>query len=125
MTTKDYQRKSPLAIFLSYFKRHRKLFLVDVLCAVLVAAVDLAFPLVTRSALYNMLPNKMFALFFTVIGALIGCYVLRSVFLYIIAYIGHTFGIRVEADIRADLFKHMQSMSYDFYDRNRTAAAAV
>lgn len=120
MTTKDYQRKSPLAIFLSYFKRHRKLFLVDVLCAVLVAAVDLAFPLVTRSALYNMLPNKMFALFFTVIGALIGCYVLRSVFLYIIAYIGHTFGIRVEADIRADLFKHMQSMSYDFYDRNRT-----
>ncbi len=120
MTTKDYQRKSPLAIFFSYFKRHWKLFLVDVMCAVLVAGIDLTFPLVTRSALYNMLPNQMYKLFFTVIVALIGCYVLRSVFYYIIAYIGHTFGIRVEADIRADLFKHMQKQSYDFYDRNRT-----
>ncbi len=120
MTTKDYQRKSPLAIFFSYFKRHWKLFLVDVMCAVLVAGIDLTFPLVTRSALYNMLPNQMYKLFFTVIVALIGCYLLRSVFYYIIAYIGHTFGIRVEADIRADLFKHMQKQSYDFYDRNRT-----
>lgn len=120
MTVQDYRRKSPIAIFLSYFKRHWKLFLVDILCAVLVAAVDLAFPLVTRSALYNMLPNRMFAVFFTVMAALIGCYVLRSVLLYLIAYIGHTFGIRVEADIRADLFKHMQSQSYEFYDRNRT-----
>jgi len=120
MTVQDYRRKSPIAIFLSYFKRHWRLFLTDVLCAVLVAAVDLAFPLVTRSALYNMLPNRMFATFFVVIAALVGCYVLRSVFLYIIAYIGHTFGIRVEADIRADLFRQMQRQSYEFYDRNRT-----
>ena len=48
MTTKDFQRKSPLVIFLSYFRRHRKLFAIDVLCAVLIAAIDLAFPLVTH-----------------------------------------------------------------------------
>ena len=68
MTTKDFQRKSPLMIFLSYFKNHKKLFFMDILCAVCIAGVDLLFPLVTRSALYDMLPNKMFATFFTIMA---------------------------------------------------------
>ena len=120
MTTKDFQRKSPLMIFLSYFKNHKKLFFVDVMCAVGIAAIDLLFPLVTRSALYDMLPEKMYQTFFTVMIAVLCCYVLRSVLQFIVAYFGHTFGIRVEADIRKDLFTHMQEMSFDFYDRNRT-----
>ena len=71
MTTKDYQRKSPLMIFLSYFKNHKGLFAVDVLCAVGIAAVDLLFPLVTRSALYDMLPNQMYRTFFTVMAVVV------------------------------------------------------
>ena len=120
MTIKDFQRKSPLMIFLSYFKNHKKLFFIDVLCAVGIAAIDLLFPLVTRSALYDMLPGKMYQTFFTVMIAVLCCYVMRSVLQFIVAYLGHTFGIRVEADIRQDLFTHMQEMSFDFYDRNRT-----
>ena len=120
MTPKDYQRKNPLSIFLGYFKRHKGLFLVDISCAVLIAAVDLAFPLVTRSALYNMLPNNMFGTFFVVMGAMLLAYGLRAFLNYIVCYFGHTFGIRVEADIRADLFSHMQDLNHDFYDRNRT-----
>ena len=122
MTTKDYQKKSPLLIFLSYFCNHKKLFAIDVTCAVLIAAVDLAFPLVTRSALYDMLPGQMYRTFFTVMIAVVCSYVLRSFLQYIVAYYGHTFGIRVEADIRKDLFRHMQEMSFDFYDQNRTGA---
>ena len=120
MTPKDYQKKRPLSIFLGYFKRHWKLFAVDITCAVLIAAIDLAFPLITRSALYDMLPGKMYQLFFVVMAVALGCYLLRSFLSYIVAYYGHTFGIRVEADIRADLFRKMQSMSFDYYDRNRT-----
>ncbi len=120
MTTKDYQRKSPIAIFLRYFKNHKRLFAIDVLCAVLIAGIDLLFPLVTRSALYDMLPGQMYRTFFVVMAAVVVCYVLRSFLNYIVAYYGHTFGIRVEADIRKDLFTHMQDMSFDFYDRNRT-----
>ncbi|MBE6980074.1 MAG: ABC transporter ATP-binding protein [Ruminococcaceae bacterium] len=122
MTTKDYQKKSPLVIFLSYFMNHKGLFAVDLLCAVLIAAIDLMFPLVTRSALYDMLPGQMYRTFFTVMVAVVGCYVLRSFLQFIVAYYGHTFGIRVEADIRKDLFRHMQEMSFDFYDQNRTGA---
>ena len=120
MTTEDFRRKSPLVIFLSYFKPHKKLFILDVLCATLIAAIDLAFPLVTRSALYEMLPGKMYQLFFTVMALVVVSYLLRSYLQFVVAYYGHTFGIRVEADIRADLFRKMQEMSVDFYDRNRT-----
>jgi len=120
VTTKDFQTKSPLVIFLSYFKNHKKLFAIDVLCAVLISAIDLTFPLVTRSALYDMLPGQMYRTFFTVMIAVVCCYVLRSFLQFIVAYYGHTFGIRVEADIRKDLFRHMQEMSFDFYDQNRT-----
>ena len=120
MTREDFKKRSPLMIFLSYFKRHWKLFLVDILCAVGIAAVDLSFPLVTRSALYQMLPNQMYKTFFTVMIVVLCCYVLRSVLNFIVAYFGHTFGIRVEADIRKDLFGKLQEMSFDFYDQNRT-----
>ena len=120
MTTKDFQRKSPLSIFLSYFKNHKKLFAIDVSCAVGIAAIDLAFPLVTRSALYDMLPNQLYRTFFTVMAIVVCSYLLRSILNFTVAYLGHTFGIRVEADIRRDLFRHMQELSFDFYDQNRT-----
>ena len=120
MTTKDFQTRSPIRIFLSYFKSHRRMFLFDLLCACLIAAVDLAFPLVTRSALYELLPNNLYGTFFTVVLVMLGCYVLRSVLQFLVGYYGHTFGIRVEADIRADLFRHIQTLGFDFYDRNRT-----
>ena len=120
MTTEEYRKKSPIAVFLSYFKNHKGLFIVDVLCAVGIAGIDLMFPLVTRSALYDMLPGQMYRTFFTVMIAVVLFYVLRSVLNFVVAYFGHTFGIRVEADIRRDLFRHMQELSFDFYDHNRT-----
>ena len=120
MTTQDFQRKKPLMIFLSYFKNHKKLFAIDIGCAALIALIDLMFPMITRSALYDMLPGQMYKTFFTVMVIVVACYLLRTFLNYIVCYYGHTFGIRVEADIRADLFKHMQEMSFDFYDQNRT-----
>ena len=120
MTTEEYRKKKPLAIFLHYFKNHRRLFAIDITCALLIALIDLAFPLVTRASLYDLLPNGKYGLFFGLMAGCLAFYILRSFLNYIVCYYGHTFGIRVEADIRADLFRHMQEMSYDFYDANRT-----
>jgi len=120
MKTIDFKKKSPLMIFLSYFKNHKKLFAVDILCACGIAAIDLTFPLVTRTALYIWLPNEVYRTFFVVMSVMVACYLLRSLLNFTVAYFGHTFGIRVEADIRRDLFHHLQGMSFDFYDRNRT-----
>ena len=120
MNTKFYQEHGLLRIFLSYFKPHRKLFAMDMLCALLVAAVDLAFPLVSRTAMNDLLPQAAYRTFFIVMGVMALAYLLRAVLYYVICYWGHTFGIRVEADIRRDLFSHMQTLGYEFYDHNRT-----
>ena len=122
MTTEEYRKKRPLAIFLHYFKNHRQLFAVDITCALLIALIDLAFPLVTRASLYDLLPNGKFGVFFALMGTCLAFYVLRSFLNYIVCYYGHTFGIRVEADIRRDLFRHMQELDFGYYDRNRTGA---
>ena len=120
MTTQDFQKKSPLAIFLSYFKNHKKLFAIDIGCAFGISLIDMSFPLVTRKALYDLLPNQKFRVFFIIMAVVAAFYVLRAGLNYIVTYLGHTFGIRVEADIRRDLFRHMQELSFDFYDQNRT-----
>ena len=107
-------------MFLRYFKLHMKLFVIDIICAVMVALIDLAFPLVSRYAMKNMLPNKEYRLFFILMISMIGFYVLRSVCQYVMTYWGHTFGTYVEADLRNDLFQHLQTLDFDFYDQNRT-----
>ena len=120
MTTKDFQSRSELSIFLSYFKPHLRLFLLDIFSALMIAVIDLAFPFVTRWCLYTLIPDNNWKTFWTVMALVAVVYVLRSVFTYVIAYWGHGFGVWVETDIRRDLFRHMQELGYDFYDQNRT-----
>ncbi len=120
MTTRDFQTRSPMRIFLSYFRPHRGLFLLDMTCAFFISLVDLAFPLISRTAMYHWLPDKRYSVFFTVMAIVLIAFVIRSILFFVVCYWGHTFGIRVEADIRRDLFAHMQELGFDFYDKNRT-----
>ena len=122
MTTKDYQERSALRIFLSYFKPHRGLFFLDMVCALVIALIDLAFPYISRWCMYELLPQSAYRTFFAVMGAVGIAFAVRAVLTYIIGYYGHTFGILVEADIRRDLFEHMQELDFGYYDRNRTGA---
>ena len=109
-----------MRLFVSYFETLKKLFILDMSCAFLVAAIDVAFPLVSRFAMYELLPGKLYQTFFTVMTITLIAFLLRSIFYYVITYLGHRFGILVEADIREDLYRHFQVLDFDFYDRNRT-----
>ena len=120
MTTRDFQTRKPLSILLSYFKPHRGLFILDLVCATIVALIDLAFPLVTRRSMYDLLPNQQYQTFFLVMAAMMAAFLVRALLYYVIAYWGHTFGILVEADIRRDLFTHVQELDVSFFDHNRT-----
>ena len=122
MTTKDYRERSALRIFLSYFKPHRGLFILDMICALMIALIDLAFPYISRWCMYELLPQSAYRTFFVAMGAVGIAFAVRAVLTYIIGYYGHTFGILVEADIRRDLFEHMQELDFGYYDRNRTGA---
>ncbi len=120
MTTRDYQTKSALRVFLSYFRPHWKLFLMDLCCAFLISIIDLAFPYVSRMCMERLLPERLYTTFFLIMGIFLALYFLRALLQYVVCYWGHTFGIRVEADIRRDLFTHIQTLSFGFYDKNRT-----
>lgn len=120
MTTKEFQQKSSLQIFLSYFKPHKKLFIMDLCCALMISIIDLAFPYVSRWCMYELLPKSAYQTFFAVMAVVFAAFLLRALLTYVICYWGHTFGILVEADIRRDLFRHMQELSFDYFDRNRT-----
>ena len=120
MNTQDFQQKSALQIFLSYFRPHRKLFIMDLACALMISMIDLAFPAVSRWCMYELLPQSAYKTFFAVMAVVFAAFLLRALLTYVICYWGHTFGILVEADIRRDLFRHMQELSFDYFDRNRT-----
>lgn len=120
MTTREFQDRSLIRIFAAYFKPHRRLFFLDMTCALLITIIDLVFPYVSRWCMYELLPKSAYATFFTVMAVVFAAFALRAGLNYIIAYYGHTFGILVEADIRRDLFRHMQELSFGYYDRNRT-----
>ena len=120
MTTKDYQNKSMMQIFLHFFKPHMGLFILDMVCALIVSLIDLAYPLISRWAMYELLPQNAYTTFFAVMGIVVLAYFVRAGLYFIITYWGHTFGIRVEADIREALFCHMQALGFDYFDQNRT-----
>ena len=120
MATRDFHRQSLLGIFVSYFRPHMKLFLMDMVCALTISIIDLSFPFVSRICMNELIPESRYTAFFTVIAILLLAYLLRSVMQYIVCYWGHTFGVLVEADIRKDLFTHLQTLSFGFYDKNRT-----
>lgn len=117
---KDFKNKSDMRIFVSYFRAHSGLFILDMSCALMISLIDLAFPYISRWCMYTLLPGHIYKVFWTVMAIVFAAYVLRAFLTYIIAYWGHTFGIYVEADIRRDLFTHIQELSFGYFDSNRT-----
>ena len=105
---------------MAYVFAHKGLFAIDMVCALAVAAIDLIFPYVSRTAMNTLLPQKLFTAFFTVMALMIAAYFLKSVLYYIITVVGHRMGVLTESDMRRDIFTHMQDLSCSFYDKNRT-----
>ena len=117
--TIDFSR-SKLSIFASYIRPHSGAFALDMGLSLAVALVDLAFPYITRQSMNRLLPQGLFSVFFAVMAVLLASYLLRAWFQYLITIVGHRMGTLVEADMRRDVFTHMQSLSFSFFDRNRT-----
>ena len=119
MKTIDYE-KSKLSIFAAYIRPHKAAFVLDMMLSLFMALVDLTFPYLTRHSMNTLLPEKKFMVFFVVMGALFISYLLRAWFQYLITIIGHRMGTLVEADMRRDVFTHIQTLSFSFFDKNRT-----
>ncbi len=116
---KDF-KKHPFLTFASYYKPHRRLFYIDMACALFSCTANLAFPYATRYSLQTLLPDNKFGAFFAVMGILALAYLLSALCNYVITYLGHLMGVRIEADMRTDVLTHIQTLSFSFFDKNRT-----
>ena len=113
-------RRGALREFAAFYKPHLGLFTLDMLCALIMALVDILFPVVTRRVLYDYIPNQLMRTFVLVMLAMLALFLLRTAAQWFVAYLGHMMGVRIEADMRSAIFAHMQKLGFSFYDKNRT-----
>ena len=116
----DYKNSGTIKLFVQHYKGHLGLFSLDMLCALAVSAIDLLFPYFSKRSMEMYLPNYMFRTFFTVMGIFILAYILKAFLYFIITYWGHRMGTFIEADLRDELFGHIEKLSFSFFDKNRT-----
>lgn len=106
--------------FFSYYKPHRRLFLIDFFSAIVVALLELAFPLAVQWFIDGLLPSGDWNKVVTVSFLLLLVYLLSTFLHYIVSYLGHKLGINIETDMRRELFEHVQRQSFSFFDNTKT-----
>ncbi|MTK12615.1 MAG: ABC transporter ATP-binding protein [Clostridiaceae bacterium] len=110
--------------FIGYYKPYKNMFFMDMFCALILSAIDLVFPIIVRYMLNDVYTNKtsdQIIKFVVLIGvALLAMYIIRYFCQYYITSWGHIMGAKMEADMRSDIFNHLQKLSFSYYDNNNT-----
>ena len=106
--------------FISYYRPHKLIFTLDMLASLLVALVGIVYPIITREMLNELIPNKQYRMIvFAGIGLLL-LYIVRMLLNFFIQYYGHVMGVRMQAQMRSDMFRHLEKLPYSFYDNHET-----
>ncbi|WP_139991095.1 ABC transporter ATP-binding protein [Paenibacillus paridis] len=106
--------------FFAYYKPYKKLFLLDFCCAVLLAVLELCFPLAVSYVIDTLLPDENWGLILSACAILLVVYVINTILSYVVTYWGHMLGINIETDMRKKLFDHVQKLSFRFFDNTKT-----
>ncbi|MBE6935323.1 MAG: ABC transporter ATP-binding protein [Ruminococcaceae bacterium] len=106
--------------FIRYYRPHRKLFALDMGASLIVALIGIVYPIVTRTMLNDLIPNRQYKMIVYFGLILLGIYILRMLLNYFIQYQGHMMGVRMQAEMRSDMFRHLEKLPYSFYDNNET-----
>ncbi|EHK2335645.1 ABC transporter ATP-binding protein [Clostridium perfringens] len=106
--------------FIRYYKPYKKLFILDLLAAFLVSACDLFYPMITRNIINDVIPNKQINLLFVFAIVLTLIFLIKAGLNYFMQYWGHVVGVRMQADMRRDLFDKLQDMPNKYFDNNKT-----
>ncbi len=108
--------------FFSYYRPHMGLFIIDMICAFLVAVCNLFFPFVTGNIISVYIPDKRLDLVLVWCGVLLFVYVFKAFLAYVIQYWGHVMGVRIQGDMRKDFFHHIELLPFSYFDNNKTGA---
>ncbi len=108
--------------FISYYKPHRRMFLLDMLCSLFIAIADLFYPMITKNIINDFVPNHRLRLLILWACILFGIYAVKCLLNYFVSYYGHRVGVYMQADMRRDLFDHLEKLPFSYFDENKSGA---
>lgn len=109
--------------FIKYYKPYKAVFFIDLLCATIISAIDLAFPQLLRTltkTLFAGAPGKIISALIPITIGLLGAYIIQTACRYYVTYAGHMMGARMERDMRKELFDQYEKLSFSYYDQNNS-----
>ena len=106
--------------FIVYYKPHKVIFTLDMIASFLVALIGMGYPIITRYMLNDFIPNKKLELVIICAISLLLVYIIRMYLRYFIQYYGHIMGVRMQAQMRSDMFNKLEKLPYTFYDEHET-----
>ena len=106
--------------FFKYYKPHKKMFITDLICSFAISVCNMFYPMIARNIMNDYVPNGNLQLLLTWAIVLAGIYALKCLLTFIVGYWGHVLGVRIQGDMRRDLFRHVETLSYAFFDENKT-----
>ena len=106
--------------FISYYKPYKKMLVLDMLAALFISVIGMVYPIVTNDMLNDYIPNKKYQTIVIAGVIVLALYVVRMLLRYFVQYYGHIIGIKMQSDMRKDLFNHLQKLPFGFYDNNET-----
>nr|MDE5602016.1 ABC transporter ATP-binding protein [Clostridia bacterium] len=117
---KNTNGKGLLKRFVGFYKPHKKLFIIDMICAFVISVFNLVYPYVTKEIMNNYVPNKLLDMLLIGTFALLAFYIVKAGLNFVLQYWGHLVGVRMQADMRSKLFNHLQRLPFSYFDNNKT-----
>ena len=122
MIKSKIKEKMMLKRFVSYYKSHKKMLVLDMLASLMISVIGMVYPIVTNKMLNEYIPQKMYTTILISGLVVLGLYILRMLLRYFVQYYGHIIGVKMQSQMRQDLFAHLQKLPFSFYDNNETGS---
>lgn len=106
--------------FISYYKPHIKMFTLDMVASLLISVIGMCYPILTRKVFNDFVPNANITMILIFGGVLLVLYFIRMLLRYFVQYYGHVIGVKMQAQMRSDMFKHLEELPYSYYDEHET-----
>lgn len=106
--------------FLAYYKPHKKIFIADMFASLLVSVIGIFYPVITRNMLNDLIPNRNYQMIVLAGCGLLLLYVIRMLLDFFIQYYGHVMGVRMQAQMRSDMFGHLEKLPFSYFDDHET-----
>ena len=106
--------------FASYYKPHRRLFYIDMFCALIISACNMFYPIIAKDIINVYVPGQNMGQLVLWCCVLLGIYLLKAVMKFIVDYWGHIVGVRIQADMRREMFGHLEKLPISFFDENKS-----